>query len=176
MHTNMRNRSEIGTAPQRDSKNQSSNRTLTSASQYEIRFFDVLRHKYCACHEKMRPKQTKSCNCDANCQHSRIKFDDNFTKRAFRADQNMTSRAPNNAPASYNEHFSRPPKKSNPCDDFAHRSKPSRFAHFIPHFRKPTRRAGENEPPKRTSPAPLFRADEMQFFDVQKQLFCEPAQ
>ena len=43
---------KIGTAPQRDSKNQSSDRTLTSELQYEMRFFDVLWHKYCACHEK----------------------------------------------------------------------------------------------------------------------------
>ena len=33
---------KIGTAPQRDSKNKSSDRTLTSELQYEMRFFDVL--------------------------------------------------------------------------------------------------------------------------------------
>ena len=33
---------KIGTAPQRDSKNHSSDRTLTSDSQYEMRLFDVL--------------------------------------------------------------------------------------------------------------------------------------
>ena len=77
---------KIGTAPQRDSKNHSSDRTLTSELQYEMRFFDVLRRKYCACHEKMNPRHTKSCNCHAKwCQHSRSKFDDSFTKRAFRA-------------------------------------------------------------------------------------------
>ena len=77
---------KIGTAPQRDSKNQSSDRTLTSELQYEMRFFDVLWRKYCACHEKMSPRHTKSCNCHAKwCQHSRSKFDDSFTKRAFRA-------------------------------------------------------------------------------------------
>ena len=75
---------KIGTAPQRDSKNQSSD--LTSELQYEMRFFDVLWRKYCACHEKMNPRHTKSCNCHAKwCQHSRSKFDDSFTKRAFRA-------------------------------------------------------------------------------------------
>ena len=77
---------KIGTAPQRDSKNQSSDRTLTSELQYEMQFFDVLWRKYCACHEKMSPRHTKSCNCHAKwCQHSRSKFDDSFTKRAFRA-------------------------------------------------------------------------------------------
>ena len=77
---------KIGTAPQRDSKNQSSDRTLTSELQYEMRFFDVLWRKYCACHEKMSPRHTKSCNCHAKwCQHSRSEFDDSFTKRAFRA-------------------------------------------------------------------------------------------
>ena len=76
---------KIGTAPQRDSKNQSSDRTLTSELQYEMRFFDVLWRKYCACHEKMSPRHTKSCNCHAKwCRHSRSKFDDSFTKRAFR--------------------------------------------------------------------------------------------
>ena len=51
-----------------------------------MRFFDVLWRKYCACHEKMSPRHTKSCNCHAKwCQHSRSKFDDSFTKRAFRA-------------------------------------------------------------------------------------------
>ena len=51
-----------------------------------MRFFDVLRRKYCACHEKMNPRHAKSCNCHAKwCQHSRSKFDDSFTKRAFRA-------------------------------------------------------------------------------------------
>ena len=77
---------KIGTAPQRDSKNQNSDRTLTSELQYEMRFFDILRRKYCACHEKMSPRHTKSCNCHAKwCQHSRSEFDDSFTKRAFRA-------------------------------------------------------------------------------------------
>ena len=77
---------KIGAAPQRDSKNHSSDRTLTSELQYEMRFFDVLWRKYCACHEKMSPRHTKSCNCHAKwCQHSRAKFDDSFTKRAFRA-------------------------------------------------------------------------------------------
>ena len=77
---------KIGTAPQRDLKNHSSDRALTSELQYEMRFFDVLRRKYCACHEKMNPRHTKSCNCHAKwCQHSRSKFDDSFTKRAFRA-------------------------------------------------------------------------------------------
>ena len=34
----------------------------------------------------MSPRHTKSCNCHAKrCQHSRSKFDDSFTKRAFRA-------------------------------------------------------------------------------------------
>ena len=80
---------KIGAAPQRDSKNQSSDRTLTSELQYEMRFFDVLWRKYCACHEKMSPRHTKSCNCHAKwCQHSRSKFDDSFTKRAFRALRN----------------------------------------------------------------------------------------
>ena len=77
---------KIGTAPQRDSKNQSSDSTLTSELQYEMRFFDVLWRKYCACHEKMSPRHTESCNCHAKwCQHSRSEFDDSFTKRAFRA-------------------------------------------------------------------------------------------
>ena len=77
---------KIGSAPQRDSKNHSSDRTLTSELQYEMRFFDVLWRKYCACHEKMSPRHTKSCNCHAKwCQHSRSKFDDSFTKRVFRA-------------------------------------------------------------------------------------------
>ena len=77
---------KIGAAPQRDSKNQSSGRTLTSELQYEMRFFDVLWRKYCACHEKMSPRHTKSCNCHAKwCQNSRSKFDNSFTKRAFRA-------------------------------------------------------------------------------------------
>ena len=77
---------KIGTAPQRDSKNKSSDRILTSELQYEMRFFDVLWRKYCACHEKMNPRHTKSCNCHAKwCQHSRSKFDDSFTKWAFRA-------------------------------------------------------------------------------------------
>ena len=76
---------KIGTAPQRDSKNHSSDRTLTPELQYEMRFFNVLWRKYCACHEKMSPRHTKSCNCHAKwCQHSRSKFDDSFTKRAFR--------------------------------------------------------------------------------------------
>ena len=36
--------------------------------------------------KKMSPRHTKSCNCHAKwCQHSRSKFDDSFTKRAFRA-------------------------------------------------------------------------------------------
>ena len=56
---------KISTAPQRDSKNQCSDRTLTSELQYEMRFFDVLWHKYCACHEKMTPRHTKSCNFHA---------------------------------------------------------------------------------------------------------------
>ena len=77
---------KLGTAPQRDSKNHSSDRALTSELQYEMRFFDVLWRKYCACHEKMSPRHTKSCNCHAKwCQHSRSKFDDSFTKRACRA-------------------------------------------------------------------------------------------
>ena len=76
---------KIGAAPQRDSKNHSSDRTLTSASQYEMRFFDVLWCKYCACHEKMNPRHTKSRNCHAKwCQHSQSKFDESSTKRAFR--------------------------------------------------------------------------------------------
>ena len=59
-----------------------------SASQYEMWFFDVWWRKYCAFqfHEKKNPRHTKSCYCHAKwCQHSRSKFDDSFTKRAFRA-------------------------------------------------------------------------------------------
>ena len=70
----------------RDSKNCSSDRTLTSASQYEMRFLMFCDTEYCACHEKMNPRHTKSCNCHAKwCQHSRSKYDASSNKRAFRA-------------------------------------------------------------------------------------------
>ena len=38
---------------------------LTSELQYVLRIFKRMLQKYCACHEKVEPRHTKSCNCQA---------------------------------------------------------------------------------------------------------------
>ena len=38
---------------------------LTSEFQYVLTIFKWMLQKYCACHEKVEPKHTKSCNCHA---------------------------------------------------------------------------------------------------------------
>ena len=157
---------KIGTAPQRDSKNQSSDRTLTPASQYEMRFFDVLWHKDCGCHEKMSPRHTKPCNCHAAwCQHSRCEFVDGFTKRAFGALQNRLQE---------HEilHLPRTLSTSNfdqPLRRFCTPLKTLTFCTF-PDFRKSTRRAGENAPLKWTSSRPCFAKAKCKF-TISKETF-----
>ena len=38
---------------------------LTSEFQYVLTIFKWMLQKYCACHEKVEPRHTKSCNCHA---------------------------------------------------------------------------------------------------------------
>ena len=40
-------------------------RHLTSELQYVLTIFKCMLQKYCACHEKVEPRHTKSCNCHA---------------------------------------------------------------------------------------------------------------
>ena len=159
---------KIGTAPQRDSKNQSSDRTLTSELQYEMRFFDVLWRKYCACHEKMSPRHTKSCNCHAKwCRHSRSKFDDSFTKRAFRPLQDFKS---TNYCACHEKcTFFTTSNFEQPLRRFCTPLKTLTFCTF-PDFRKSTRRAGENAPPKWTSSRPRLAQAKCKF-SISRELF-----
>ena len=42
-----------------------STRRLTSEFQYVLAIFKCMLQKYCACHEKLEPRHTKSCNCHA---------------------------------------------------------------------------------------------------------------
>ena len=42
-----------------------STRRLTSEFQYVLTIFKCMLRKYCACHEKVEPRHTKSCNCHA---------------------------------------------------------------------------------------------------------------
>ena len=46
-------------------KNDMSTRHLTSELQYVAAIFNWMLQKYCACHEKVEPRHTKSCNCHA---------------------------------------------------------------------------------------------------------------
>ena len=46
-------------------KNDKLTRHLTSEFQYVLRIFKWMLQKYCACHEKVEPRHTKSCNCHA---------------------------------------------------------------------------------------------------------------
>ena len=46
-------------------KNHVSTRHLTSEFQYVLAIFNWMLQKYCACHEKVDPRHTKSCNCHA---------------------------------------------------------------------------------------------------------------
>ena len=46
-------------------KNDMSTRHLTSEFQYVLTIFKCMLRKYCACHEKVEPRHTKSCNCHA---------------------------------------------------------------------------------------------------------------
>ena len=46
-------------------KNHMSTRRLTSEFQYVLAIFNWMLQKYCACHEKVDPRHTKSCNCHA---------------------------------------------------------------------------------------------------------------
>ena len=157
---------KIGTAPQRDSKNHSSDGTLTSELQYEMRFFDVLWRKYCACHEKMSPRHTKSCNCHAKwCQHSRSKFDDSFTKRAFRALQDRFQE----------REILRLPRKMTIFHHLQFRATPTTILHtsqnpYVLHIsgfpKIDTARRRERTSEMDLVGAP-FRAGEMQIFDLE---------
>ena len=157
---------KIGTAPQRDSKNQSSDRTLTSELQYEMRFFDVLWRKYCACHEKMSPRHTKSCNCHAKwCQHSRSKFDDSFTKRAFRALQDRLQehpilRLPRKMTIFHHRQFRAT------LTTILHTSQNPHVLHISGFPKIDTARRRERTPVKDLVGAPS-RAGEMQIFDLE---------
>ena len=44
-------------------KNDMLTRHLTSEFQYALAIFKCMLRKYCACHEKVEPRHTKSCNC-----------------------------------------------------------------------------------------------------------------
>ena len=46
-------------------KNDMSTRHLTSELQYVLAIFNWMLQKYCACHEKVMPRHTNSCNCHA---------------------------------------------------------------------------------------------------------------
>ena len=46
-------------------KNDKLTRHLTSEFQYVLTIFKWMLQKYCACHEKVEPRHTKSCNCHA---------------------------------------------------------------------------------------------------------------
>ena len=46
-------------------KNDTSTGHLTSELQYVLAIFKWMLQKYCACHEKVEPRHTKSCNCHA---------------------------------------------------------------------------------------------------------------
>ena len=46
-------------------KNDMLSRHLTSEFQYVLTIFKWMLQKYCACHEKVEPRHTKSCNCHA---------------------------------------------------------------------------------------------------------------
>ena len=46
-------------------KNDKFTRHLTSEFQYVLTIFEWTLQKYCACHEKVEPRHTKSCNCHA---------------------------------------------------------------------------------------------------------------
>ena len=46
-------------------KNDMSTRHLTSEFQYVLVIFKWMLQKYCACHEKVEPRHTNSCNCHA---------------------------------------------------------------------------------------------------------------
>ena len=46
-------------------KNDKLTRHLTSEFQYVLTIFKWMFQKYCACHEKVEPRHTKSCNCHA---------------------------------------------------------------------------------------------------------------
>ena len=46
-------------------KNDTSTRHLTSELQYVLAIFNWMLQKYCACHEKVEPRHTNSCNCHA---------------------------------------------------------------------------------------------------------------
>ena len=49
-------------------KNDMLTRHLTSEFQYVLTIFRWMLQKYCACHEKVEPRQTNSCNCHAHCK------------------------------------------------------------------------------------------------------------
>ena len=46
-------------------KNDMSTRHLTSELQYVLPIFEWMLQKYCACHKKVEPRHTNSCNCHA---------------------------------------------------------------------------------------------------------------
>ena len=46
-------------------ENDMSTRHLTSELQYVLAIFNWMLQKYCACHEKVEPRHTNSCNCHA---------------------------------------------------------------------------------------------------------------
>ena len=51
--------------PSKIFKNDMSTRHLTSEFQYVLAILHWMLQKYCACHEKVEPRHTKSCNCHA---------------------------------------------------------------------------------------------------------------
>ena len=51
---------------------------LTSEFQYVLAIFKWMLQKYCACHEKVEPRHTKSCNC-----HAKWSLQSNFRDMKF---------------------------------------------------------------------------------------------
>ena len=123
----------------------------------------------------MNPRHTKSCNCHAKlCQHSRIKFDDSFTKRAFRADQNRVQ-----------EHqILRLPAKMDIFHDLQKRATLATILHIVqnPHVLHISRfpKIDTARRRERTSETDLIRPPVSRRrnanFDVRRQLVCGPAQ
>ena len=120
----------------------------------------------------MSPRHTKSCNCHAKrCQHSRSRFDDSFTKRAFRSLQDRLQehqilRLPRKMTIFHHLQF------RTTLTTILHTSQNPHVLRDFPDFRKSTRRAGENAPPKRTSQRPRFAQAKCKF-SISRELFTE---
>ena len=107
---------------------------LTASYQCVLRFFHAMSLKYCACHEKVSPGQTKCCTCHEKASWHSWWFDtpkcNPSQEISSSSSEHLAEHAFCTAPATKNASVQILFKSPTPAIVFENATKPSRFSHF----------------------------------------------